>query len=339
MQEQKEADSVFMVTSNFVILGGTGFVGSAVLERLAAMPQGSVRANILVRSKDKIKPYPFAEYYTGELPFIPDGLFPSCPHVVLHFANKNIDRDKTGYEINLQAAKALIQAANRWTIGFIYGSSLSVHGQGAQDGVTETESVNPQTPLAKSRLCAENAFSEYAAKSGKSVLLLRPRFIIGRNDAYTMPTFVEIFRKGFMAGSGNQKYSFIDVNDYAEIILRLSSVITEWHNAGGGRCTPVNIGYRKPVSLNELYAIFEDVLGTAGRPLLRVPSYRWLPGFIRRLPFKGARQMATRLELLGFSHYSDVSLLAGLAGEDIPAKDPAAVLKGNLKNMLSEGMI
>ena len=328
-----------MVTPRLVILGGTGFVGMAVLERLAAMSTGSVRANILVRSKNKIIPYPFAEYYTGELPCIPDGLFPSSPHVVLHFANKNIDRDGTGFEINLQAAKALIQAANPWTIGIIYGSSLSVHGQGTQSGVKETDAVNPQTPLAKSRLCVENTLREYAAKSGKSVLLLRPRFIIGSRDAYTMPTFVEIFRKGFMAGSGNQKYSFIEVNDYAQIILRLSSVITEWRRAETERCTPVNIGYRKPVSLNELYAIFKDVLGIEGRPLLRVPSYRWLPWLIRRLPNKGARQLATRIELLGFSHYSDVSLLAALAGENITAKDPAAVLKDNLKNMLSEGVI
>jgi len=328
-----------MVTPHLVILGATGFVGSAVLERLAAMPPGSVRANILVRNKNKIKPYPFAEYYTGELPCIPDGLFPSCPHVVLHFANKNIDRDGTGFEINVQAAKALIHAANQWTIGIIYGSSLSVHGQGAQNGVKETDAVNPQTPLAKSRLSVENALREYAAISGKSVLLLRPRFVIGKGDAYTMTTFVEIFKRGFMAGSGNQKYSFIDVNDYAQIILSLSSVVTEWHHAGCGRCTPVNIGYRKPVSLNELYAIFKDTFGTTERTLLRIPSYGWLPGFIRSLPFRGARQMATRLELLGFSHYSDVSLLASLTGEDIPAKDPVAVIKENLKNMISEGMI
>jgi nucleoside-diphosphate-sugar epimerase len=236
---------------HLVILGGTGFVGSAIMRRLALLPPGSIEARVLVRSvKGKsLSHFPDVTVIEGSLPDIPPSLFPKEPHVVVHLATKQIDHDRSGYTYNnVLGTRSLLRMLPASTMGLIYASSTSVYGQGPHEGVRERDArLDPKTDLAKSRAAAESAIISAMSDRRKSAVILRPRFILGLEDRYTLPAIIKMVKAGFLIGSGQQAYSVIDVDDYAEIIVRLARRIaaTDETRDGTRLCMPAN-GFPAP---------------------------------------------------------------------------------------------
>src|SRR5262245_46464626 len=119
-----------------VLLGSTGFVGTAILHALQSRgSQAQVRA--LARGAGRIR-MPGVEVIEGDIESLPEKLFFSEPHVVVHFATKQIDSDGSGFErTNVEGTKRLMSRLPASCLGVIYGSSASVYGQGAQSGLRE----------------------------------------------------------------------------------------------------------------------------------------------------------------------------------------------------------
>ena len=159
-----------------LLLGGSGFVGSSILRLIARAPAGSVRVRALLRTPSAVADAPWLEKVQGSLESLPDGLEPTAPYVLVHFASKQIDRDGTGYlRTNVDATRALLATLGPKLRGVVYSSSMSVYGQGAQEGVTEASLAAPETKLAQSRMLAEAAIAGFAQGRGLSAFLLRPR--------------------------------------------------------------------------------------------------------------------------------------------------------------------
>jgi nucleoside-diphosphate-sugar epimerase len=297
-----------------VLLGATGFVGSAILRRA---PAHRAELTALVRG-DASRVTDAARVVPGELPEVPADLFPAEPHVVLHFATK---QKGEGYDVNVRAAEALVRALPPSCRGIVYGSSLSVYGQGEQRGDTEDRALRPETPLATSRARAENVLRAAASAKKIGFYALRPRFILGDGDRSTLPSLLSLFRRGLLLGDGSQRFTVIDVDDYAEIALRLGAQLLE----GDREIAPLHVGYARAVSLDE-------IRGAVGArfPLPRVRARLPVtPGVTRalsRVPSAAARALATKLELVGLSHYVSVDRLAGVVGADVVRKDPTLVL-------------
>lgn len=314
-----------------VLLGATGYVGSAILKNLSSLPQGAVEVTALVRDKSKIEKHPFLSIVEGSLLDIPKSIFPKEPHVVIHFASKNVDKDRTGYGINVSGAERLVKLLPNSTVGVIYGSSLSVYGQGAQEGIKEGASTCPETLLAESRIASENIILNHMKNVGKSAVLLRPRFIVSDDDKNTMPLLVKMFKHGVKIGSAKQAFMFIDVDDYAEIIIRLSNNLIKRAVSNEPLCSPLHIGYSKKVHLFEIQEIISRELGFS-KPRIKVPVCDGLLGFLHAVPAQVPKKLATLLELIGLSHYGDVSALIEEIGPDIPSKDPLAIISRIVKS-------
>jgi len=80
----------------------------------------------------------------------------------------------------------------------------------------------------------------------------------------------------FLVGSGQQTYSVIDVDDYAEMILRLAQQILRGQHEDQKTGKAFNVGYRQPLSLSEIITSICETMGLA-QPKKKIPIH---PSFL-----------------------------------------------------------
>lgn len=313
-----------------VIIGGTGFVGRRIVEQLMHEHEDRLEIRALVRDPNKLKDDPRLTKIIGSLPDVPKNLFPSKPHIVIHFGTKNKDHDCSGYEhINVIGTRNIMTQLPESTIAVIYGSSFSAYGQGNLCKVSETTPVNPETPLAKSRVKAEEIVLEEMRCRGRSAMVLRPRFIIGGDDQHTLPLLVKAYNSHINIGTGKQVSSYIDVGDYARVVTQLVHYILINSKESNYTQTAVNIGYKRTLTLKELHKVFAEALGSKWQ--LYIPVAGGLPTLLKATNLKALDRVATLLELGAFSHSADVTLLEQFVGSEIVQLDPRKIIYEWLK--------
>ena len=313
---------------HIVLLGATGFVGGQILRRLLARQRPGSRLVVLVRALPE-HTVEGVEYVTGSLPDqIPSSLLPDEEHIIIHFGTLQISKDESRYHaVNVVGVERLLELCNAHTLGVIYGSSMSVYGQGGQRGCRESEPPQPDTALARSRAAVEERILQAARERNFSAYCLRPRFILGEGDRYVLPAFARMLQHRIRIGSGRQRYSFIEINDYAEIVLALVSVIEQNRLAGTPDQAALNVGYRRPASCSELLRTLSDRLGIGGRAFkMHIPVSIYL-AVLGLLPITGKGSKKTVAELVGRDHWGRVERLEGLVGAEILDKDPLRVIE------------
>jgi nucleoside-diphosphate-sugar epimerase len=298
-----------------VLLGASGFIGSALLRQLQGRA-GDVR--VLVHRKAPALLPASALLHRGNLTALPAGLWPDAPHVVIHCASKQIDPDGTGFGVNLQGIEALCQAVTPQTRAVLFVSSCSVYGEGAQRGVNESAPLRPGTPLARSRAACEARLGQLAAQGRCRVEVFRPRFVLGQGDRHVLPGLARLVRRGFTLGHGQQRFSVIDVDDFARILLARAVAAPQ----PVVRFEAFNVGYERPLALHEIVGTLAERLEMAA-PRWRIPVHPallhllgWWPGPLEH-----------RLRLLGLDHHLDVSRLASRLPGPWLALDPLVALR------------
>lgn len=321
-----------------VLTGATGFVGRALVACLTSHTAGkeSIDIRALVRTPSRYDAGEHVTVFTGSVTNIPKGLFFDEPHVLIHLGVKQIDHDGTGFEEdNVEGTRNLLAHCNAHTQGVIYGSTLSVLGQGAQRNSTEFHVTNPQTPLAKSRADAEQLVLDTMGERGAWGFCLRPRFILDVSDQFVLPGIQGLARKGLYIGNGQQRFSIISVTDYAKIITALAERICESNSKDTALQTPLNVGYRRPVTFDAIFSSFRLEMAYRSKvKRLRMPG--WLPPLLKGAKNRKLTAKAVQLELIGFDHYGDVNKLETLIGDDITKQDGEGVLFQIIKEMTAQ---
>ncbi|WP_169788036.1 NAD-dependent epimerase/dehydratase family protein [Caldimonas brevitalea] len=321
-----------------VLLGATGFVGSAVVRQLATQVScgrrfGDVRL-LVHRRRLPLLP-DGASVHAGSVAALPDGLLPAFPHVVIHCASKQIDHDGSGFGVNVTGVEHLARAVNRETRAILFVSSHSVYGEGPQRGVREDAPLQPASPLALSRAQCETALAALAARGACAVSVFRTRFVLGPGDRHVLPGLARLLAAGLSVGNGDQRYSVIDVDDFARILLAFA----ERHlngTAPRARFEAYNVGYERPISLGEIRALLDE-RQPLPPPRWRLPVYEPLLRLIGRLPAARLRQMVQRLRLVGHDHYGDVAKLRAALGNDWLQTDPREAVRRALQGLHVEG--
>jgi nucleoside-diphosphate-sugar epimerase len=316
------------VTSSFtlVITGANGFVGRALLRSVATQtPDLLIVA--LVRSEiasQQIEKLPInLTLIRGSLQQLPSDFLPQTPHVLVHLAVKQIDRDGSGFEKdNVEGTRNLLSQVNDRTLGIIYNSSLSVYGEEPQREINESTPVNPQTPLARSRAASEMLIEKYMTDRDRWALLLRPRFVLGNGDRFVLPGLLKLSSRRIGISNGEQRFSIIDVDDYGTILLRLAIHIAQ--NNTDPQQQVLNVGYRQPVSFNEVIEALKERYPLSN-PLMKIPTPPWLIHSFQKAP--KLQSLAVKLSLIGCDRYADTSKLSALVGEDIVGRSPQIALK------------
>jgi nucleoside-diphosphate-sugar epimerase len=303
------------------LLGATGFVGRALTVLVGNRP-GEIEATALVRGDPSRLGCAGARPVAGDLraPLSP-ALFFDAPYVVVHLATKQREDDGAGFDVNVANADRLLTSLTPHCRGIIYGSSASVYGQGAHHGIDETAPERPRTPLAQSRLATERTLRQGARKRGVALVVLRPRFVVGREDRHFLPAVIRLLERGIGVGDCRQALTVIGVDDYAETIVRLATRLL-----GDGENVPdrLNVGYGEPLRFDVLAAL------VGARLRRRIPVWAPALAFLRRWAGGRVATLATQLELLGLNQHLDVSALRRVVGDDIVDRSSSAVIAGVL---------
>jgi nucleoside-diphosphate-sugar epimerase len=307
-----------------VLLGASGFVGSAVLRRMAGW-RGEKEVHVLLHRAPLNAAYDFAVRHDGSITLLPSGLFPRQPHVVIHCASKQIDSDGSGFAVNGKGIEALAKAVNRYTRAVIYASSFSVYGDGPQQGVGEDAEIAPQSELARSRVESEAKLAELARSRGVPCMALRTRFVVGEGDRFFLPVLVKIACAGMQIGDESQRFSIIDVDDYASVMLNIAERLIGGKNMESP-FTAFNAGYEKPISLAEIRHALQETFNLRA-PLRRLDISESYLNTLEKLPVSSIHQLVQRLRLLGYDHYGQMHKLSTFIGGGVLKRDPRDSLR------------
>ncbi len=228
-------------------------------------------------------------------------IFPLRPHVIFHFATS-----KDNFKDNLDSCRRIAQSINSFCRGIVFGSSLSVYGDGPHNSVSETAKLNPQTELARNRADCEVALRQVEKVP---VVCLRPRMIIGKEDRYFLPKIEKLFRRGMTMGNEKQRISLIEVGDYAKVALQLGTLLSQNPDS---LLDAYNVAYESPISILEL----RQILAPNQRIYYRIPVGISL-GLFRWLPFQFAKRLSTKISLIGRDQTLDCSRLSNIIGKEI----------------------
>lgn len=249
-----------------LVTGGTGFLGSHLVESLLEDPGSEVFALVRDPSKPRwlegIDGVRFLAGDLGSVPGLPAGL--DC---VFHLAGltKTL-RPSEYYSVNRDGTANLLRALegqDQW-LRFVHLSSLAAIGPSRPGrGVREDDPPHPISPYGESKLDAETEVLTY--KDRFSVVLLRAAAIYGPRDE----DFLEMFRwirRGIRPVLGSRKVlSLIFVRD-AVRACRLAS------DPGRPSGEIFNIAHPRTSSWDEIGRIAASFLGKKAVPV-RLPVW------------------------------------------------------------------
>lgn len=249
-------------SGSLLVVGGTGFIGSAVLRELTrehSSPQHAL--HVLSRTTPHVAAATGARHVAGDLT-APPTLRGVCSGIetVIHTASY-VGRDvQKCHDINYLGTQALLEEARRSGVRrFIYVSTASVYGMGPHRGPAEGQlTPSPASPASTSRLRAEEAVR---AAGG---IVLRPHLVYGVGDRWFIPTLAHVLRQvPYWPAGTTPRASVIAAEDLARVIVALARR-SEPHDGG-----TYHVADPQPLLMDGLYAQV--------RALLRLPAAQQVP--------------------------------------------------------------
>jgi len=245
-----------------LVTGGTGFVGSHLLDRLSAT---GVPARCLLRPTPKPRRLPagvepaLGDLATGE--GVEDAL--RGVDTVVHLAGAIKALSPAGYyTANASATRTLATALQGRSIRLVHVSSLAALGPGSgRQPVEEDDPPRPLTHYGKSKLEGERI----ARALVPSAVIVRPPVVYGPRDTGMLPVWKSISRGVTLEIAGGDRwFSGIFVDDLVDGLL-----VAARHPRAPGRA--YFLAYPKPFSWRELGATAARLMGRRLR-VLRIPA-------------------------------------------------------------------
>jgi nucleoside-diphosphate-sugar epimerase len=151
--------------------------------------------------------------------------------IVLHAAGKAHTVPKTEaekqsfFDVNYQGTVNLCKALERATLpsAFVFISTVAVYGLEFGENISEVHPLNGDTPYALSKIQAEQFLTDWCAKHGVMLSIIRPSLIAGPNAPGNLGAMVQGIKTGryLSIGKGSARKSVLMVQDIAHLIPKL----------------------------------------------------------------------------------------------------------------------
>ncbi|MDI9679805.1 NAD-dependent epimerase/dehydratase family protein [Burkholderia cenocepacia] len=212
------------------VTGANGFVGQAVLRRLAGY--GHDAAGIVRRAQVQpiAREWVFdAADFSGIEAAWPDWL--RCDAVIHLAARVHVMDDDDANPLaayrrtNVDGALRVAQAARRaGARRFVYASSIKAVGEssGGRAPLDECDEPHPDDPYGRSKLEAEQALREFGVRSGMEIVIVRPPLVYGPGVRANFLRLMGAVAKGvpLPLGAVDARRSLVFVDNLADALVR-----------------------------------------------------------------------------------------------------------------------
>jgi len=263
--------------SKIVVTGGAGFIGSHLCEALLRDGHDVIAMdnfddfydpNVKHRNLETAIKHPRFTLVEGDIreECVVDEAVGGGVDVVVHLAARagvrpSIRQPLLYTDVNVHGTTVLLEACRREGVGkFIFGSSSSVYGNRRKTPFAESDDVDhPISPYAATKRAGELLCHTYHHLHGMAITCLRLFTVYGprQRPDLAIHKFARLIEAGEpipVYGDGTMMRDFTYVDDIVDGIIRAIAPCTGYHT--------YNLGESRPVSVNELVACLEEVMGT-----------------------------------------------------------------------------
>ncbi|MHC8400014.1 UDP-glucose 4-epimerase family protein [Pseudomonas sp. MDT1-17] len=266
-----------MSSKTFLVTGGSGFVGRALIKRLVQLHDCSVVAP--VRATSALLPEGVRQLPLTSLNGTNDWSEALTDvEVVVHAAArvhvmKEVSSDPLSAfrEVNVEATLNLARAAAASGVKrFIYISSIKVNGEGTPPGTAYSadDVPAPIDPYGISKLEAEQGLKVLAADTGMEVVIIRPVLVYGPGVKANFLSMMRWLYRGVPLpfGAVHNHRSLVAIDNLVDFIVTCSE-----HPAAANQVFLVSDG--EDVSITQL---LRKLAGALGKPAILLPIPAWL---------------------------------------------------------------
>lgn len=265
---------IFVLTTKqrVLVTGGTGFVGTALLQRLVMQPGLEVLG--WVRQSSTQLPAGVVLVPASRERLFAAGAAPQGLDIVIHCAGRaHVLQDRSTdplaeyRRVNLDLTIALArEAARLGARRFVFVSTIKVNGeQTLGKPFTELDVPAPADPYALSKLEAEQALCTLSAETGMELVVVRPPLIYGPGVKANFLSLFRAVQRGMPLPLGDirNRRSLVALDNLVDLLLVCIN-----HPAAANQVLLVSDG--EPISTPELLRGIGQALGRPAR-LMRFP--------------------------------------------------------------------
>lgn len=155
-----------------------------------------------------------------------------------HTLPRNKQEEEEFYRVNYQGTLNLLKGLStcpQLPSQFIFISTVAVYGLEEGEMIDETHPLKGTSAYARSKIMAEEAVQEWAAKNGVPAIILRLPLIAGPNAPGNLGHMLHAIRKGyyFRIGSGSARRSMVLASDLADFLPSLKNQTGIYHLTDG----------------------------------------------------------------------------------------------------------
>jgi len=141
-----------------------------------------------------------------------------------HIVPKTEEEKKSFFEVNYKGTVNLCKALeSNLPKAFVFISTVAVYGLETGEHITENHPLNGKTPYALSKIQAEKYLSDWCAKHGVVLGIIRPSLIAGPNAPGNLGAMVSGIKSGryLSIAGGKARKSVLMVQDIARLLPAL----------------------------------------------------------------------------------------------------------------------
>lgn len=285
------------MSSNYVITGGAGFIGSHLADRLLAEGHRvTVIDDLSTGRRENLSPR--VDFVQGKVSDVDLEKFLEGAAAVFHLAaavgvelviRSPIETIRT----NIEETECVLEAASRKNVPVLLASTSEVYGKSQKDEFRETDDLLIGPPYlgrwsyACSKLMDEFLALSYFKERGLPVTIVRLFNTVGPRQTghygMVLPRFIEAAKAGKplrVFGDGRQTRCFCYVADTVEALWRLM-------RDGKARGEIVNVGRNEEISILDLAKRVIEITGSKSNVEMIPYDKAYTPGFedmLRRKP-------------------------------------------------------